>query len=778
MKKSLFLIIFLVFILLEANLISANITDQLYEGGFDLNISNETTTNGLDDEKIYIVPYIGDVDGNIDPRRYDVYYEIYEFHEENDIPLGISLYPATMHDNPGFLDVIVKMYYSDNIDLIQKGNSGDIRESNMADLSKSEQEEIILAGRERYTELLSDKLGTDEIFISRYYNQIEGSINNDTLDVLSEQGFEQYFDVFRSDIVEELAIPEDFIVVQYGISFPLEGNNPGYRNEFKTVDNLLNQINTYRREDIDLLEIRGDKIIPLWTHQQDFLNLQNLSQPNTEKWEVYTETLLILKEDPNIELINPSDISKELNLDINDETWKKPEGEKPVSKREETPRYVDITHPNRTICKSHTFFNISLNLERPCNFLLNQFGFEIPTSQYNVTYGNATTTYFYDRTFYNADIVIEEPDDIEKAWLENTATKEKKEIEFLENNELLISEFPTGFSANTLVIKSPTNESVNITEPLFFNSSLPEEESVGNIEICNFKNCKKGAVSVTIDDYFTACMPELEQRDFRGTYYLSETGNYSEELWNEFREGREKGHEIGTHTQSHLCVAQGIQNYEKDIQRNLDDITFNLNISEEDIISHSYPCGFETPYKQKIIEDFGFLSSRGYNINELESHMPANYFKLKSVNDEGYPGGDLNPPDYFELIDRAQRERGWAILSFHSYCNDMGAIEYLTKRNIWVDTVGNVVEYTLTRDNARIENYTVDSSAIKFNVAVNESAEETTPLSLKIRIPDSGIESIVVDDESLNHTFSKDFAGRYAIFEVSNPRKAEVEIIK
>ncbi len=272
---------------------------------FILALAQITSAGGIE-KKVYVVPYIGDIDQDVSSGWYEFYQELVDFHEENDIPAGFSFYPGSLLDDndEDFYNAFYDMYDSDQIALIQKGYRGE-DEQEMYLLSVDEQKQIIRNGRNAFVEYMYNH-GVNAI-APYYYNQYSGKINNDTRTALEELGFKMYFDVFYEEQNGTTQSEGDFYVVQYGIDYTLHGD-AGRDTTYKTADQIIKEINEFSREDVTVLTIDGTEVIPIWGHQQDFESNSVDDGINETKWNMYKDLMLRLKEDPNVILLNPEQV--------------------------------------------------------------------------------------------------------------------------------------------------------------------------------------------------------------------------------------------------------------------------------------------------------------------------------------------------------------------------------------------------------------------------------------------------------------------------------------
>jgi len=79
----------------------------------------------------------------------------------------------------------------------------------------------------------------------------------------------------------------------------------GRNTNFRTPDEVINDIKTHDRLDVHMMLINGRKVVPVWVHQQDFERVDEDNVIDEDKWKIYTETLLRIKEDPDMIIVNP-----------------------------------------------------------------------------------------------------------------------------------------------------------------------------------------------------------------------------------------------------------------------------------------------------------------------------------------------------------------------------------------------------------------------------------------------------------------------------------------
>lgn len=189
-----------------------------------------------------------------------------------------------------------------------------------------------------------------------------------------------------------------------------------------------------------------------------------------------------------------------------------------------------------------------------------------------------------------------------------------------------------------------------------------------------------GAVSLTFDDamrsHFSYVIPELNNLNFRGTFYVNPGREFFQKHLDEWRAAHEAGHEIGNHTMSHACDlnvtdAAGLRSWT--LERMEADILECERVLNECLPnprprSFAYPC-YET--------DIGHGLERTSYVPIVAKHFPG----ARSI---GYSAERGNHPEYCDLHRLSSRpaelmgtqllvgccqtaiyDRSWIILTFH-----------------------------------------------------------------------------------------------------------------
>ena len=282
--------------------------------------------------------------------------------------------------------------------------------------------------------------------------------------------------------------------------------------------------------------------------------------------------------------------------------------------------------------------------------------------------------------------------------------------------------------------------------------------TVNTVEICDWGNCNKAAVSISVDDSFTSCRQELNAKGFKGTYYLLATNNFTQTQWDTFNGIYKEGHELGLHTLTHICNGYNESQLRYEIETNIDDIKTHINnISSSEISSIAWPCGTYSTAMGAIADDY-LVSGRSYFVNELEDKNPADFMYLKSFNTPHYNEPQYEPPNYMTVVDSAEAEGKWANLIFHGECTDEGAIAYIPTKDVWEAPVGFVAKYIKERQNTQITNVSKSSRVLTFNLTNGQDHNLfNKEITMKVDTLGSSVQYVKVNGNTKQFTLKDNF---------------------
>ncbi|WP_440054813.1 polysaccharide deacetylase family protein [Pseudoalteromonas sp. T1lg65] len=234
-----------------------------------------------------------------------------------------------------------------------------------------------------------------------------------------------------------------------------------------------------------------------------------------------------------------------------------------------------------------------------------------------------------------------------------------------------------------------------------------------------YPNQASNAVSLSFDDAWPSQVevgvPLLNKYQVKGTFYVMPFRVEEKlELW---RKAVSQGHEIGNHTNEHLCTGnfawlremnKGLEQVdldyvEQDILKTNDYIKEKLRVQAK---SFAYPCGNTFVGRGENVKSYvpliakHFTSGRTW-LDETGNHPTyTDFAQLTSIRMDGISFDELKP-----VLEQLRHNHSWIILAGHNvgekglYTVDQKMLEQLIeylkdpKNGFWLDTVSNVGDY-------------------------------------------------------------------------------------
>lgn len=257
---------------------------------------------------LYIILYVGNIDGNASPIWYPFFDRITQYYEHNQIPTCFSFFPATIKsDNEYFAEIFKRMYLASNIELVQKGFTMNETEEHIDELPLDQQRGIIKEGRYYYINKMKEILNSTKIDFPVSYVAPFSRFTNDTRTAIQQLGFRNNFGLYYPSDLGPVESTETLDSMQYGVSFTVSGA-AGRNETFKQPDQIILELKNFNRQDVTILTINGSKVIPLYVHQPDFEDNNINGQVNETKWRIYNETITRLLNDPNVTFVSPNQV--------------------------------------------------------------------------------------------------------------------------------------------------------------------------------------------------------------------------------------------------------------------------------------------------------------------------------------------------------------------------------------------------------------------------------------------------------------------------------------
>ncbi|MDF3129996.1 polysaccharide deacetylase family protein [Kiritimatiellaeota bacterium B1221] len=274
-------------------------------------------------------------------------------------------------------------------------------------------------------------------------------------------------------------------------------------------------------------------------------------------------------------------------------------------------------------------------------------------------------------------------------------------------------------------------------------------ENPGDADVCIWKDDKLGAVTVTIDDdqagQIDWWVEQGEMYGYRFTWFIitNWVGNKGVGgKWEQFQEVVKKGHDVQSHTVSHLS------DKELDIA---DEYRMSKQIIEEHIPGHpvttvAYPGGGQSHRNNHDAAARYFIAARGTSavINKVNR---MDYMSVSSVSGQFVFNNPGTWADLGHMIERTRQKslyRGWYCAHFHNLKpknrdHVVKAFDYLKSHEdtFWVGLFREVAMYAQERDTAEVA--TKIMSPAQIALSLRDRMDDTIydfPLTVKVRLPD------------------------------------------
>lgn len=230
----------------------------------------------------------------------------------------------------------------------------------------------------------------------------------------------------------------------------------------------------------------------------------------------------------------------------------------------------------------------------------------------------------------------------------------------------------------------------------------------------------EAAVSITYDDGYTdnidKAMPTLEINHVRGTFYLTSDivdaadNNTNRDLKSEWQDAYLRGHEVGSHSEKHLCAGVNHVPSQGDVDNEVNNSIawLDTHIGQDRFRSYAYPCGTTTStssnttyYQQKVANRF-YVARTG--AGPFNNPVTFNRVLLKgqalydSLNVKYWSGPNFATPPLFpgaagnnqhdfvisyvkHILEDAATRGDWVVFIFHHIVDNNSAVDLSTQIN-------------------------------------------------------------------------------------------------
>jgi peptidoglycan/xylan/chitin deacetylase (PgdA/CDA1 family) len=263
--------------------------------------------------------------------------------------------------------------------------------------------------------------------------------------------------------------------------------------------------------------------------------------------------------------------------------------------------------------------------------------------------------------------------------------------------------------------------------------------SAGSHSITPWHGNRSGAVSLTFDDGFypnqyTIALPALNQRGFKGTFFV--VSDWA--TWSWWTEAVNSGHEIGSHSLTHLNLTQlSLTDAENEIATSRQ--TIETNIPNQWCLSFAYPYGAVNPsVKSQVMQHYIGARGVGYGLND---------YTTDNYNLNAYDVGAFSVSQIEYLTDQAATKGKWFIPIFHSFDPSLygtwtgdqflAYMNYLEGRSdLWIAPFGTVVKYMGERLSSTLTGSAQPNNVITFNLTAGlPTFAFNSPLTIRSEVP-------------------------------------------
>jgi hypothetical protein len=345
---------------------------------------------------------------------------------------------------------------------------------------------------------------------------------------------------------------------------------------------------------------------------------------------------------------------------------------------------------------------------------------------------------------------------------------------------------------------SRAGQLLNLPDPgttaRFAVTGLQWPANVGDLSISMWSQDKIAAFSLTIDDNHVqdhAFWYEMaEQYGWKWTWFLiaNQIGWSSADHWGNWQKAIDKGHDVQSHGQTHLCDAL-FYTYREYRQSQVE---IERNLSNAQVRTVAYPFGINTDKKgspcEPLISDRTknsraeaakyFLAARDV-YGALSSPAKLDYMKVPSISSARNFLNPQAPWAYFDSVfnPSSANYRTWYVVHYHNLPTDTAKNEARqvlghlkeVESQVWVAPFTQVAKYGQEYASAKLVNVQKTANSVRFEL--KDQMNDTwfnEPLTLKLRLPDawSGTLSVTQNAANLNIRAVVEQGKNYALLEV------------
>ena len=321
------------------------------------------------------------------------------------------------------------------------------------------------------------------------------------------------------------------------------------------------------------------------------------------------------------------------------------------------------------------------------------------------------------------------------------------------------------FSPPPATPRSRPNQLLNlpaVSAPRFTVTDRDWPATFGEMSVAMWSQDKLAAFSLTIDDNHVrdhAFWYEMaEQYGWKWTWFViaNQVGWASHDHWGHWQEAVDKGHDIQTHTYSHLCDALFYTSREYRQSQ----AVINQNLDGAEVVTMAYPFGVNTNKNGSPCVSLD-TSRTANDRDEAAKHFLAardvygalshparlDFMKVPSVSSARNFFDASRPWAYFDSVFDASSNnwRTWYSAHFHGLYNEaqkQGVRDVLAhvktrEDDVWVGTFTQIAKYAQQYASSEFSGIQITANSLRFELK-DEMNDQwfNEPLTVKVRLPD------------------------------------------
>jgi peptidoglycan/xylan/chitin deacetylase (PgdA/CDA1 family) len=312
-------------------------------------------------------------------------------------------------------------------------------------------------------------------------------------------------------------------------------------------------------------------------------------------------------------------------------------------------------------------------------------------------------------------------------------------------------------------------------------------ETMGEAVVCPWRGDKLAALSFTIDDNTAPdvdwWLAQSAKRDIPLTWFLI-SGKINQDsyagTWELWRKVLAQGHEVGSHTVTHLVGADDPATWKGiDWEYNESKVQLEAGLPGHKIGFLAYPGGKNMPLNNHDVAAGRYLAARGVQ-GVINPRQGFDYMNISSIGRPNLGESSAVWSDLRGLLDSQVNKGlgygGWAVLLFHAVQpkrvdEATAMLEFAAdnRAQLWVDKFGDIARYGQERDTSSLITTTTAVDHISFTLTDRmDDAYYDYPLTVKVRVPDAWTTVVAKQQgaRDLAITLMEHNGGHYALVDV------------